>query len=44
VSGDGKRIIGTLERRLRPGAYKVLWTAAGSDGHKLTGEVAFRVR
>jgi methionine-rich copper-binding protein CopC len=44
VSRDGKRIVGTLENRLSPGAYKVIWTAAGSDGHKLTGELAFRVR
>jgi methionine-rich copper-binding protein CopC len=44
VSRDGKRIIGTLKSRLSSGAYKVVWTAAGSDGHKRTGEVAFRVR
>ncbi len=44
VSRDGKRIVGTLERRLSSGAYTIIWTVAGSDGHKRTGEVAFRVR
>ena len=43
VSADGKRIVGTLQYRLTPGAYKIAWTAAGSDGHKMTGEVAFKV-
>jgi copper resistance protein C len=43
VSRDGKRIVGTLRSTLSKGAYKVLWTAAGSDGHKMTGEVAFQV-
>jgi copper resistance protein C len=44
VSRDGKRIVGTLRERLHSGEYKVAWTAAGSDGHKRTGEVRFRVR
>lgn len=44
VSPDGKQIVGTLKSRLGSGAYKVLWTAAGSDGHKRTGEVSFQVR
>jgi methionine-rich copper-binding protein CopC len=43
VSSDGKRMVGTLKSPLAKGAYKVLWTAAGNDGHKLTGEVAFQV-
>jgi methionine-rich copper-binding protein CopC len=44
VSRDGKRIVGTLDKRLSSGAYKVVWTVAGSDGHKRNGEIAFRVR
>jgi len=44
VSRDGKRIVGTVDSRLSSGAYKVVWTVVGSDGHKRTGEVAFRVR
>jgi methionine-rich copper-binding protein CopC len=44
VSRDGKQIVGTLKESLHSGDYKVLWTAAGSDGHRRTGEVDFRVR
>lgn len=44
VSSNGKQIVGTVNKPLSKGAYKVLWTAAGSDGHKMTGEVAFQVR
>jgi copper resistance protein C len=43
VSPDGKRITGTLANPLTKGSYKVVWTAAGSDGHKMTGEVPFTV-
>ena len=43
VSKDGKKIVGTVRSRLMKGAYKVVWTAAGPDGHKMTGEVAFKV-
>lgn len=43
VSPDGKRIVGTLPSRLARGSYKVVWTAAGADGHRMTGELAFRV-
>jgi methionine-rich copper-binding protein CopC len=43
VSRNGKRIVGTLASPLGRGSYKVLWTAAGNDGHKMTGEVAFQV-
>lgn len=43
VSRDGKRLIGTPRSRLTRGSYKIVWTAAAPDGHKMTGEVAFRV-
>lgn len=43
VSPDGKRIVGTLRSRLARGSYKIVWTAAGADGHRMTGELAFRV-
>jgi methionine-rich copper-binding protein CopC len=43
VSADGKRIVGTLANRLGKGDYTVTWTAAGSDGHRMTGTVAFKV-
>lgn len=43
VSTDGKSITGTPEATLTKGAYKVVWTAASVDGHKMNGEVAFKV-
>ena len=43
VSADGKRIVGTVGTRLMKGSYKIVWTVAGADGHRMTGEVAFRV-
>ena len=43
VSEDGKRIVGTLDQRLGAGDYKISWTAAGSDGHRVNGELAFKV-
>ena len=43
VSKDGKSITGTPQAALGKGAYKVLWTAASADGHKMTGEVTFKV-
>lgn len=42
-SRDGKRMIVTPRSALMKGSYTVVWTAAGSDGHKRQGEVAFRV-
>jgi methionine-rich copper-binding protein CopC len=43
VSEDGKTISGTPQGALMKGAYKVTWTAASVDGHRMTGEVAFKV-
>src|SRR5688572_28460318 len=43
VSRDGKRIVGTVQSRLMKGSYRVSWTAAGSDGHKMTGSYTFKV-
>lgn len=43
ASTDGKSITGTPDATLTKGAYKVLWTAASVDGHKMNGEVAFKV-
>jgi methionine-rich copper-binding protein CopC len=43
VSRDGKRIVGTVRSRLMKGSYRVSWTAAGSDGHRMTGSYSFRV-
>jgi len=43
VSRDGKRIVGTLPSPLTKGSYAVAWTAAGADGHKMTGTLNFKV-
>lgn len=43
VSRDGKRIVGTVPSTLMKGAYTINWTAAGADGHKMTGKVGFKV-
>ena len=45
VSKDGKTLVVTPQSKVMPGAYHVKWTAASSDdGHRMTGEVAFKVR
>jgi copper resistance protein C len=44
ISKDGRSIIGTPRRSLNNGAYKVIWSAATGDGHRMSGEVAFEVR
>lgn len=43
VSADGLSITGTPEAAMIKGAYKIVWTAASADGHKMNGEVAFKV-
>lgn len=43
VSKDGKSITGTPQSALAKGAYKIVWAAASADGHKMSGEVAFKV-
>ncbi|HEY6814961.1 MAG TPA: copper homeostasis periplasmic binding protein CopC [Croceibacterium sp.] len=43
VSQDGKQIVGTVASPLSKGAYRIAWTAAGADGHKMTGTLAFTV-
>jgi methionine-rich copper-binding protein CopC len=44
VSKDGMTIVGTPKTALTPGAYKVTWHAATSDGHKMDGAVDFTVK
>lgn len=43
VSKNKKSIVGTVTAPLIKGAYKVTWTAATADGHKMTGEIPFTV-
>ena len=44
VSKDGLTITGTPQAPLTPGAYKINWHAASSDGHKMDGVVDFTVK
>lgn len=44
ISKDGKSITGTPQGSFMPGAYKVTWSAASSDGHRMTGDVSFKVK
>ena len=43
VSPDGKRIVGAVGTKLMKGAYTITWTAAGADGHRMTGKLGFKV-
>ncbi len=43
ISADGKTITGTPQGALTNGAYKITWSAASKDGHKMSGEVPFKV-
>jgi len=43
VSSDGRQIVGTPSSALANGDYTVTWTAAGADGHKMTGHFNFKV-
>ena len=43
VAADGRTLIGTPQAGLMKGAYLIKWTAATSDGHRMTGSVPFRV-
>lgn len=43
VSKDGKTLTGIPRSALGKGAYKIVWSAASADGHKLKGELAFKV-
>ena len=44
VSEDGKTVSGRTARPLAAGAYSLNWHAASSDGHRMTGSIAFTVR
>lgn len=43
VTKDGKTILGRPARPLTKGAYRIVWTAATADGHKMSGELGFKV-
>lgn len=45
VDKDGKTITGIPSSKLAAGGYVLHWTAtAKEDGHKMTGDVAFKVK
>lgn len=43
VASDGKTVTGVPEARLTKGAYRIAWTAASADGHRMSGSVNFKV-
>lgn len=43
VSKDGTTITGKPKGALMTGSYKINWHAASNDGHRMTGEVPFKV-
>lgn len=43
LSEDGKTLTGVPQQALPKGSYKIVWSAATADGHKMSGEVAFRI-
>jgi methionine-rich copper-binding protein CopC len=43
VASDGKTVTGVPEARLGKGVYRIVWTAASGDGHKMNGNVNFKI-
>ncbi len=43
VASDGKTVTGVPQDKLGKGAYRIVWTTASADGHKMQGSVNFRV-
>lgn len=41
---DGKSMTLALKRALAPGTYKVKWSAAGADTHRMGSEFSFTVK
>ena len=41
---DGKSMTLTPKRALTPGTYRVTWSAAGADTHRMGSEFAFTVK
>ena len=41
---DGKSLTLTAQRALVPGTYKVKWSAAGADTHRMGSEFSFTVK
>jgi methionine-rich copper-binding protein CopC len=43
VASDGKTVTGIPEAKLGKGVYRIVWTAASADGHKMNGNVNFKI-
>lgn len=43
VARDGKTVTGVPQARLSNGDYRIAWTAASADGHRMNGNVNFKV-
>jgi hypothetical protein len=43
-AGEGKTVVVTPARPLGKGAYRLVWSTASADGHKMNGEISFTVR
>ena len=43
IARDGKTVTGVPASRLTKGAYRIVWTAASADGHRMNGNVNFTV-
>ncbi len=41
---DGKSMTLMVKRKLTPGTYKVSWSAAGADTHRMGSEFSFTVK
>lgn len=44
IGKDGKSMTLALKRALTPGTYKVKWSAAGADTHRMGSEFSFTVK
>jgi copper resistance protein C len=42
-SNNNRTMTLTLKQPLKAGTYEVRWQAAGADGHRMTGKIAFNV-
>jgi methionine-rich copper-binding protein CopC len=43
VSSDGLTLRGVPQGKLMPGTYKVSWHAASADGHRMSGDITFKI-
>ena len=43
VGRDGKTVTGVPETRLAKDAYRIVWTAASADGHRMNGTESVKV-